>query len=123
MGRQKSLKITYTNDENWFSKLVSQVKATRTDHTAAFDNEKGKGSFYMADIDWGLQVRKIEVVFRQPVIFSTTATTPAPKGHYVLLSNLSEQYIETNTLQQNLNRAIQPQRNILASILSGHFFF
>lgn len=125
MGDQKSLKITYTNDERWFPGLVSQLKADFTDHTASFDNEIGKGSFYKVDIDWGLQVRKIEVRFRQPVIFSRKVTHHTLKGHYVLLSNLSEQYIETSTSEHQFRLGYSSHNGIYFSspFLSATFSF
>lgn len=125
MGAPKSIRISYTNDERWFSTLVSQLKATYTEDTAHFDNEIGKGSFYKVDIDWGLQARKIEVTFRQPVIFSRKVTSHTLKGHYVLLSNLSEQYIETTTQEHEFKLGYSSHNGIYFSspFLSATFLF
>ncbi|MBX3254043.1 MAG: helix-turn-helix transcriptional regulator [Chitinophagaceae bacterium] len=125
MGRQKSLKITYTNDEKWLPKLALQLKADYTDHTAHFDNEIGKGSFYKVDIDWGLQVRKFEATFHQPVIFGQKMETPSPKGYYVLLSNLSERYIETSSGENTCKLGYSSHNGIYFSspFLSATFLF
>lgn len=125
MGTQKVLRISYTNDERWFNTLVSQLKAVHTNDTASFDNEIGKGRFYKVDIDWGLQARKIEVCFRQPVIFSRKVTTHTLKGHYVLLSNLSDQYIEASTQQHQFRLGYSSHNGIYFSspFLAATFTF
>lgn len=97
MATQKSLRVSYTNDERWLSALATQLKANYNGDAATFDNEIGQGSFYKVDIDWGLQAQKFTVKFRQPVVFSRKITTRKLKGHYVLMSNLSEQQVEAST--------------------------
>src|SRR5690348_941236 len=115
MGAHKSLRITYTNDETWFARLVEQLKADYTKDSASFDNEIGKGNFYQVDIDWGLQARKIEVTFRQPIIFSRKIATHILQGHYVLLCNLSDQYIEANTREHQFKLGYSSYNGIFFS--------
>lgn len=101
MASAKTLTISYKNDDNWFPQVAPQLKATFDEDSLSFDNEIGKGNFYRVDIDVGLRVRKIEVVFHQTVIFKRKSTKNP--GYYVLVSNLSEQYLETETGQQQFN--------------------
>lgn len=98
MGQQLPLTISYKNDAFWFPQVAPQLNATFTDTTLTFDNEIGKGQFYKVGIDTGLAVRKLEMLFHQDVVF-TRESTEHP-GYYVLLSNLSEQTLETNTGEQ-----------------------
>lgn len=98
MTASKPLRIHYTNDDHWFPQVAPQLKASFDESTLTFDNEIGKGFFYRTNIAPGLRIRKIEVEFRQPVVFvRKSATHP---GYYVLVSNLSEQYLEASTAQQ-----------------------
>ncbi|MGN6491540.1 MAG: helix-turn-helix domain-containing protein [Agriterribacter sp.] len=125
MGAHKSLRITYTNDETWFARLAEQLKADYTEDSASFDNDIGKGNFYQVVIDWGLQARKIEVTFHQPVVFSRKVTTHILKGHYMLLSNLSDQYIEASTQEHQFKLGYSSHNGIFFSspFLAATFSF
>lgn len=101
MTSSRPLTISYKNDDNWFPQVAPQLKASFDEDKLSFDNEIGKGNFYRVDIDLGLRVRKIEVVFHKMVIFKRKSTKNP--GYYVLVSNLSEQYLETETGQQQFN--------------------
>jgi AraC-like DNA-binding protein len=92
------LLVSYKNDDDWFAQVAPQLKADFDDTRLTFDNEIGKGDFYRVDVEPGLRVRKIEVVFHQPVLFMRKSTTHP--GYYVLVANLSEQYLEARTQQQ-----------------------
>lgn len=98
MAIQRTLRITYTNDDFWFPQVAPQLKASFDDTTLTFDNEIGKGSFYKVGIEPGLAVRKVEMQFQQPVVFSRKSTSRS--GYYVLVANLSEHYIETTTQER-----------------------
>jgi len=98
MPAQEPLKIIYQNDDYWFPQIAPQLQAVYNDNVLSFDNEIGKGNFYKVDIEPGLRVRKIEVQFKQPVLFMRNSTTNP--GYYVIVSNLSEHYLETTTQEK-----------------------
>jgi hypothetical protein len=98
MATETPLVIRYKNDDSWFAQVAPQLQAHFTESILRFNNEIGKGLFYRVDIEPGLRARKIEVCFRRPVVFMRQGTEHP--GYYVLVSNLSDQYIETHTQQQ-----------------------
>ncbi|HWV29151.1 MAG TPA: helix-turn-helix transcriptional regulator [Dyadobacter sp.] len=101
MPSSKPLTITYKNDDQWFAQIGPQLHAVFDEHSLTFDNEIGKGDFYRVNIDQGLRVRRVVVQFHKPVVFKRKLTHDP--GYYVLVSNLSEQYLETRTGEQQFN--------------------
>ncbi|WP_426295562.1 helix-turn-helix transcriptional regulator [Dyadobacter endophyticus] len=101
MPASKPLTITYKNDDQWFAQVGPQLDATFDENSLTFDNEIGKGDFYRVNIDQGLRVRRVTARFHKPVVFKRKITHDP--GYYVLVSNLSEQYLETRTGEQQFN--------------------
>lgn len=113
MLSQKPLKIIYQNDDYWFPQVAPQLNASYDETTLTFDNEVGKGDFFKVDIEPGLRVRRIEVQFHKPVIFMRKSTTNP--GYYVLVSNLSEQYLETTTCEKSFKLGYSSENGIYFS--------
>jgi len=113
MSLQKPLKIIYQNDDYWFPQVAPQLNASYDETTLTFDNEIGKGNFFKVDIEPGLRVRRIEVEFHKPVIFMRKST--ANPGYYVLVSNLSEQYLETTTNEKSFKLGYGSENGIYFS--------
>lgn len=125
MSTQDPLVIHYTNDEAWLPQISTLLKATITGHTLFFDNEIGKGNVYKVDIDWGLRIRKMQVKFHQPVVFTRDSISTSEKGYYVLIANLGEQYLETTTQHQHIKLGYTTDEGIYFSspLLSASFSF
>lgn len=124
MGTQEPLIIHYTNPGTWLPEVTASLKATVNKNSLSFDNEIGKGTIYKVDIDWGLGVRKMKAFFHQPVIFERDPVPDFDKGHYILLSNLGEQSIETTTTDQQFELGYTSEEGIYFSspLLSSSFF-
>ncbi|MFT3705069.1 MAG: helix-turn-helix transcriptional regulator [Agriterribacter sp.] len=125
MSAQEPLVIHYTNDEAWLPQISTLLKATIDGNTLFFDNEIGKGNIYKISIDWGLRMRRMKVVFHQPVIFARDRIVQSEKGYYVLISNLGEQYLETTTADQHFKLGYTTDDGIYFSspLLSASFSF
>lgn len=115
MAAQKSLEIHYTNEESWFPQIAPQLKAVYTGTTLTFDNEIGKGDFYKVEIDWGLRVRKVDVLFHKPVIFERRGAALSRTGYYALISNLSEEYVEAATNEHHFSLGYSTENGLYFS--------
>ena len=125
MSIQQPLTIHYTNDEAWLPQVSSLLKGEIDGDSMQFDNEIGKGKVYRVNIDWGLRIRKMQVVFHQPVIFERDPILHAKDGYYVLISNLGDQYLEAVTADQHFKLGYTTDEGIYFSspLLSASFFF
>lgn len=123
MSTQDPIIINYTNVGTWIPGVISLLGATADENTMSFDNKIGKGNMYKVDIDWGLGIRKMEALFHQPVIFERDAVPDHEKSYYVLLSNLSEQYLETITDNQHFKLGYTTEEGLYFSspLLSTSF--
>lgn len=113
MPLSEPLTISYKNDDQWFSQVGPQLGATFDEHSLTFDNAIGKGEFFRVNIDKGLRVRRVNVMFHKPVLFKRKITHDP--GYYVLVSNLSEQYLETTTGETQFNLGYGTENGIYFS--------
>ncbi|MBO9611749.1 MAG: helix-turn-helix transcriptional regulator [Dyadobacter sp.] len=113
MPASRPLTITYKNDDQWFAQVGPQLRATFDEDSLRFDNEIGKGDFYRVNIDHGLRVRRVSVMFRKPVVFKRKITHDP--GYYVLASNLSEQFLATTTGETLFNLGYGTENGIYFS--------
>lgn len=113
MPASKPLTITYKNDDQWFAQIGPQLGADFDEHSLSFDNAVGKGEFFRINIDNGLRVRRVSVIFRKPVVFKRKITHDP--GYYVLVSNLSEQYLATTTGETLFNLGFGTENGIYFS--------
>ncbi|WP_153796609.1 helix-turn-helix domain-containing protein [Foetidibacter luteolus] len=113
MPAEPAFIIAYQNDDSWFPQIAPQLCAEYNACELAFDNEIGKGNFYKVDIEPGLRARKIEVTFNKPVKFLRNST--AHPGYYILLSNLSEQCLETTTQEKTVKLGYNTENGLYFS--------